>query len=179
MNFRAAYRALTASPPVTSWFTEVIKRDPRFNSIKPVKDISLLFPPFRAKIVTLVADARAVGHDLRTAETYRSQALQEKYYAEHTTRLRTVGVHHYGLAVDLVLYIGGVWEQRGERYYSILEPLCQKYKLVYGADWGFPPPSAHDFNDWGHIQMIPVLRQAELFAGQWYPTADYISPNYG
>jgi hypothetical protein len=180
LNWRAAYHALTCPPPVKSWYTDVIMKDPRFNSRTPVRDINLLWPPFRAKIAALIADATAEGHDIRTSETYRSQALQTYYFeVTHTTRLRTVGVHHYGLAVDLVLYVGGVYESRGDRYYNILEPLCEKYKLISGADWGFPPPSAHDFNDWGHVQAIPVLQQGPLFAGHWYPSNDYVPPNFG
>jgi hypothetical protein len=179
LNLRAAYHALTTPPPVRSFYTDTIMRDPRFNSTQPVRDVNLLWPPFRAKIAAMIADAAAQGHVLRTTETYRSQALQSLYYRQGKTRLRTVGVHHYGLAVDFALYVGGVWETRGDRYYAILEPLCERYKLISGADWGFPPPAAHDFNDWDHVQAITILQQPALFAGQWYPAESYTPPNFG
>jgi hypothetical protein len=47
-----------------------------------------------------------------------------------------------------------------------------KYKLVSGIDWG-TPHAKHTFNDYDHVQNVPIFRQDDLFAGRWYPAPDY------
>ena len=91
----------------------VIKKDHRFKTTNIVKDISLLEPVFRKKVMDFLADAKKEGHDLRIAETFRSQARQAHLYEQGYTQLRHVGVHNYGLACDFNLFINRTYQDHG------------------------------------------------------------------
>src|SRR5438477_13219095 len=90
-----------------SFYEDVIKNDARFNSAKRVADPELLEPVTRAAIANILQDARALGIELMVFETYRSQARQQELFNQGASKLRVVGVHHYGLACDLVKAIAG------------------------------------------------------------------------
>ncbi len=153
-----------------SFYTEVIQHDPRFHSAVAVSDVRLLEPTFRAAVAAIVADALAEGVQLRVLETYRSQELQEAYYERGATQLRHVGVHHYGLAADLGIIVGGQVNWKAD--YSILARLAAKHGVVSGADWGMPD-RPHSFRDYDHVQRIAVSDQPRLFSQEWYPDASY------
>lgn len=85
-----------------NFYQAVIKTDPRFESEQRVADLSLLEPVTRIAVKNILTDALAKGHKLMVFETYRSQTLQAIYFRWGVTQLRTVGVHHYGLACDIV-----------------------------------------------------------------------------
>src|SRR6058998_2471955 len=85
-----------------SFYEDVIKNDARFNSAKRVADPELLEPVTRAAIANILQDARALGIELMVFETYRSQARQQELFNQGASKLRVGGVHHYGLACDLV-----------------------------------------------------------------------------
>lgn len=154
-----------------TFFTDVIKKSPKYLSISQVRDINLLEPGFRAKVLAFIADAKVLGHDLFVAETYRSNERQMHLFKQHLTKLRHVGVHHFGLAVDLGMNVEGRYDPRGEDY-SFFVALAKKHKMVSGIDWG-TPNAHHSFRDWDHLQGVPVRRQSALFSGEWYPSADY------
>ena len=90
-----------------NFFTDVIKKDSRYLSTKCIDDINLLEPVLRDKVIKIVAEAKALGLKLMVFETYRSQQRQEELFKKRKTRLKEVGVHHYGLACDLVKDING------------------------------------------------------------------------
>lgn len=162
-----------------TWYTDHIMKDTRFTSIEAVSDPTLLFPSFRDKVTKIIAAAKTQGVELRIGETFRSKQRQHQLFLQGATRLQNVGVHHYGLAVDLHWYKNGKFETRGDLYYPILYPLCRDNHLIYGADWGDPPPSKHSFNDWDHVQAVTLHDQPVLFAGQWYPGVDYVPSQIG
>ena len=85
---------------MASFFEDVIRSDSRFNSVKRVADINLLEPVTRSAVSRIVEDAGALGIDLMVFETYRSQARQQELFNQGASKLRVVGVHHFGLAVD-------------------------------------------------------------------------------
>src|SRR4051812_25117130 len=89
-----------------SFYTDVIVNDPRFHTTQPVHDIMLLEPVTRAAVQAIIADAKNAGIELGAFETYRSKERQELLYQQKATKLQKVGVHHYGLACDLVKMIG-------------------------------------------------------------------------
>jgi len=139
-----------------NFFTDVIQRDPRYRAVPSIKDVELLEPGFRRKLDDLLADAKAQGTELVITETFRSSERQQRLFAEGRTRLRKVGVHHYGLAADTVKRVGG-----------------------YGGDWGFMAPliARHGLypsglaGDFNHVQGVSREEQRALFAGTWYPGA--------
>ena len=153
-----------------NFYEEVITQDPRFHSTKPISDLGLLEPVTRTLVQAIIADAKEQGLDLMVFETYRSQELQGIYYRRGVTKLQNVGVHHYGLACDLVKVVNG--EPNWDGSFAFLGPLAQKYNLIWGGDWGFPDEK-HSFRDYDHVQRILVSDQDALFNGGWYPEPDY------
>jgi len=153
-----------------NFYTEVIAKDPRFHSTEPVHDLALLEPVTRAAVLAVIADAEADGIHLMAWETYRSKERQLMLYEQKATKLKNVGVHHYGLAGDFVRLVKGKPSWEGD--FSIILRLAMKHKLICGADWG-QPKAKHTFIDPGHVQRCSLARQNALFGGKWYPAADY------
>ena len=154
-----------------NFYTDVLKKDPRFATMQVIRDVSLLEPGMRAAVAKLIVLAHEAGHELKVGETFRSQARQAQVFREGASKLRKVGCHGYGLGCDLQLWVGGTYDPRGTDY-RFLEGLCRKVGLISGADWG-DSESLHTFHDWCHVQRIPLWRQSQLFAGQWYPPPLY------
>lgn len=153
-----------------SFYTDTIAHDPRFHSTAAVHDLALLEPVTRTAVQAIIADAKAQGIALMAFETYRSTERQLMLYKQGATKLKNVGVHHYGLACDLVRDIGGQPSWKGD--FSFLTALAKKHKLISGNDWG-QPKIKHTFIDPDHVQRITLGKQPELFAGSWYPAATY------
>ena len=154
-----------------SFYEAVIKKSPLYKSTHLVKDMDLLEPVFRAKIEALIADARESGYNLQVLETYRSQWRQHQLFIKKATKLSRVGVHGFGLAVDVGIIKDHVMDPNGD-HYQFLTKLARKYKVISGCDWGHDVPH-RGFKDPDHLQGVPVWRQPELFAGEWYPSANY------
>lgn len=91
-------------------------------------------------------------------------------FNQGATKLKTVGVHHYGLACDLVKSVGGKPSWKGD--FSLLGELAHAYGLIWGGDWGTPNVH-HTFIDEVHVQRCSIKRQGALFRGEWYPDAAY------
>ena len=159
-----------------NFYTTIIQKDSRFHSTYAINDPALLEPVFRAIVISIIADALAEGTSLRILETFRSQERQEQLFNQGATELQTVGVHHYGLACDLGIWIGGSLNWKTD--YSILQRLSAKHGIVSGADWG-TPGQPHSFRDYDHVQRIAVADQPQLFAGTWYPDSTYRAPQVG
>lgn len=153
-----------------SFFDDVIAKDKRFHSTDAVHDRALLEPVTRGKVDAIIQEAKDLGVNLMAWETYRSTERQELLFQQGATKLKTVGVHHYGLACDLVKSINGQPSWKGD--FSIVLKLARKYQLICGADWGTPKVK-HTFIDPGHVQRCSLRRQKALFAGKWYPEETY------
>lgn len=153
-----------------SFYTDVIAKDARFHSTAAVHDLALLEPVTRAAVMAIIADAKAEGIDLMAFETYRSTERQLMLYNQKATKLKNVGVHHYGLACDLVKSINGQPSWKGD--FSFMTALAKKHGLISGNDWG-QPKVKHSFIDPDHVQRCSLAKQQALFAGTWYPSADY------
>ena len=118
-----------------------------------------------------MAASEAAGTELIITETYRSSERQQQLYDQKLTQLRTVGVHHYGLACDFAKMINGKASWDGD--WTFCAELAKKVStadriVISGTDWGEPDQS-HSFVDSDHIQGCTVAQQTELFAGTWYP----------
>src|ERR1700730_15038379 len=114
-----------------SFFTNIIQKDWRFRSTVAVNDLRLLEPTFRTIIIAIVNDALVEHVQLGVLETYRSVERQEQLFEAGATQLRHVGVHHYGLACDLGIMIGGQVNWKAD--YSILGRLAKKHGIVWGG----------------------------------------------
>jgi hypothetical protein len=153
-----------------NFFTNVIQRDARFDSTQRVADINLLEPVTRGLVRKIMAASAAQGIPLILFETFRSQARQAELFAKGASTLKTVGVHHYGLACDLVKDINGDPSWKGD--FGFLGKLAHANALIWGGDWG-QPGVPHSFIDADHVQRVTIKRQAALFAGSWYPDDTY------
>ena len=155
-----------------SFYTDVIAKSPKFNSVKRIDDLELLEPTTRAAVEAIVAGAKQTyGVDLMVYETFRSQARQTALFNQHASQLKVVGVHHFGLACDLVKKVGGSPSWKGD--FSFLGALGRAHGMIWGGDWGHPSPPTHGFVDDDHVQRCAVPRQHALFTQAWYPDAGY------
>ena len=163
-------RKSAASTAPGSFYTDVIAKDRRFHSVDRIADPNLLEPGTRALVQAIIADARQLGIELMIYESYRSNERQQALFDQHATQLKKVGVHHYGLACDIVKSVGGEPSWKGD--FSFLGHLARHHGLVWGGDWG-QPSIRHSFHDNDHVQRCTIGRQASLFSGAWYPDANY------
>jgi len=85
------------------------------------------------------------------------------------TRARRVGKTVHLVAEDLGKERAAIGAVDGLKF---LGKLAKKYDLVWGGDWGKPKVKTR-FSDNVHIQRCAVSDQKKLFAGTWYPDADY------
>lgn len=153
-----------------NFYTDVIQQDPRYQSPTRVADLDLLEPTTRKLVEQIVTSAQTMGISVMVFETFRSQARQEQLFEQGATKLRTVGVHNYGLACDIVRDVGGEPSWKGD--FSFLGQLAHASGLIWGGDWG-NPNIEHSFVDAVHVQRCTIARQPALFAGTWYPDAAY------
>lgn len=153
-----------------SFYSDVIEGDSRFNSSNRIADLNLLEPITRDAVHAILSDAAAMGHQMMIFETYRSQNRQEDLYDQGVTQLYRVGVHHYGLACDIVKVVDG--EPSWDGSFGFLRDLAKKHGLISGLDWG-RPDIGHSFLDPCHLQRIAVADQKGLFSGLWYPSESY------
>jgi hypothetical protein len=153
-----------------TFYTDVIMKDGRFKSTNRVADPALLEPVTRERVQAIIDAANRRGVALMIFETYRSEERQLALFNQGATKLRTVGVHHYGLACDLVKSINGEPSWKGS--FDFLGELAHENELIWGGDWG-NPGVAHSFIDADHVQRCSLTRQAALFAGTWYPDDSY------
>jgi hypothetical protein len=155
---------------MTTFYEDVLAKDARFASLTRIADPSLLEPVTRQLVERLVATSQRMGIDVTIYETYRSRERQLALFNSGASKLRTVGVHHYGLACDIVREVGGEPCWKGD--FTFLGQLAQSCGLIWGGDWG-APHIAHSFVDSVHVQRCTVARQGDLFAGAWYPDEIY------
>jgi hypothetical protein len=155
---------------VANFYSDVICKDARFDSVARVSDPSLLELTTRKLVESVVSTAQQMGIEVMVYETYRSQDRQQELFNNGATKLRTVGVHHYGLACDIVRVVGGEASWKGD--FSFLGQLAHSSGLIWGGDWG-APDIKHSFVDSVHVQRCTVARQGDLFAGTWYPDDAY------
>lgn len=155
---------------MSNFFTDTIFPDPRYDTLNIVKDLGLLEPVTRAAVTGIVSDASSQGIVLVVFETYRSQDRQTQLFNQRASQLKQVGVHHYGLACDLVVSVSGKLTWNVD--YTFLGPLAKAHGLIWGGDWGVPGVK-HSFVDSDHVQRCTVAKQAALFGGTWYPDDAY------
>jgi D-alanyl-D-alanine carboxypeptidase len=119
-----------------NFFTDVIKKSPKLTSKKRVADMALLEPETRKRVRAIIADAKEHGLKLMVFETYRSGVRQTELFNQGATKLKKVGVHHYGLACDLVRDVNGEPSWKGD--FDLLGRLAHHHGLIWGGDWETP-----------------------------------------
>lgn len=150
----------------TNFYSEVICQHPAFSTPNRCADLGLLEPVTREAVEGIIADAHELGVTLMVWETFRSRSRQITLFNQGASHLRDVGVHHFGLACDLVKSVGGEPSWKGD--FSFLGTLAHHHGLVWGGDWPH-------FKDAVHVQRIRVRDQAALFRGEIYPNGTYVA----
>lgn len=153
------------------FYSQVICKDARFSSPHRISDLLLLEPVFLSQVLDLVAAAEEIGHMLTVFETYRSRERQQLLFAQGSSKLSDVGVHHYGLACDVLLLKDGSPDWQGD--YGFLQGLAVNQGLIWGGDWG-EPKTVPSYYDGYHLQRCAVGKQLALFSGTWYPDSNYM-----
>jgi len=148
---------------VSNFYNDVLMKADYFTATSRVATLDALEPVTRAAVVAIMADAAEAGTPLILFETYRSAQRQAFLFKQGATELREVGVHHYGLAADLVRDAGG--QPSWEGSFDFLGELAKKHGMVWGGDW-------KGLVDADHVQRIAVADQDKLFNGSWYPPAE-------
>lgn len=146
---------------MSTFYNDFLKKDPRFYSENRIYDVQLLHPVLRRKVLAILKDAQAADKPMMMFETYRSQQRQEKLFQEGATKLQHVGLHHFGLACDIV-FKDSKGNPTWSGDYGFLGHLARSHNLVWGGDWPH-------FKDMDHVQLIPVVAQNDVFNGHWYP----------
>lgn len=151
-----------------NFYLNVIRSDRRLHSPTRISDLALLEPVTRRKVTAIIADLSASGRCAICFETFRSVERQLSLYRQGVSRLKTIGVHHFGLAADLV-FLDASGAPTWDVDYSLLGHVARSHGMIWGGDWG-DPNRDHAFIDPDHVQRIAVDRQPALFKGEWYPS---------
>jgi hypothetical protein len=157
-------------PRMANFYSDVIRKDVRFASLKPIHDLALLEPVTRSKVLAIIADAAAAGIKLMAYETYRSQARQTRLYHQRATKLKNRG----RASLRARLRPGQRRRRRAlvERRFRFSRQARQETQADLGRRLG-KPGTRHKFVDSVHVQRCAISRQKALFAGTWYPDQDY------
>lgn len=148
-----------------NWYEDKIKRHPQYASAKLVADLDVLYPPFALCIFKIFAIARKEGLSICIYETYRSQERQTELFEKGVTKLKTNGMHHFGVAADIIFLDdknNPSWSE--ECNWKRLGEIGKGMGLIWGGDWPWDKP---------HFQLIPatVIDQAKIIKGE-YPSYD-------
>lgn len=127
------------------------------------RDLTLLAPKFRAAVEAALDECEAQKIDAFVYEAYRSNELQQIYYARgrtvippnHTvTNARTnlYSWHGYGLAVD-VISRSKLWSpDGGEAWFGKVADIFKNHGCKWGGDWTHPD-TPH--MQWGRCKPSP------------------------
>lgn len=131
-------------------YNEVIKNFQYFDSAKPIRDVELLLPEFYNILVFCFNEyqKKYPNQKVFITETYRSNALQLKYYKQSKSKIRKDGMHHFGIAADVAFLINDKLSYKGD--YNYLRRIFKENNLTV-LDW-----------ELGHVQYIPVSEQNVL-----------------
>lgn len=157
---------------MSNFYENVIKPYRLFHSRFRCDDLNLLHPTMRRKVRAIISDAAGHGIKLMVFETFRSKERQLELYQQGVTKLKEVGVHHYGLAADIV-FADPTGQPSWKGDFSFLGRLAKAHNVIWGGDWDDNPKTPNKFQDEDHIQLIAVNQQTDLFAGKWYPDDEW------
>jgi hypothetical protein len=133
---------------ITKHYIEKILPSNEFLLNKPCKNLELLLPAFRELIEKLTEK-----FNLFIVETYRSNALQQKYYSIGASKIKINGMHHFGTAID-VCFIDDFGTPTYRGNFAKLHEAAESL--------GLPDLGKLEIWDAGHFQFIPIENQHDL-----------------
>jgi len=125
---------------------------------KRIRSRELLHPMIREDLDYIEKPMRRLGFSV--FETWRSPERQNWLYAQGKSRIRTLGYHSFGLAVDIVSKEGYQWKwdyKDKDRWFAmaaIMKGLC----YGWGGEW-------KSIQDYPHYQLTFGLSLKSLRAG--------------
>ncbi len=139
---------------------ETLRESPMFTNPNRVNDIGLLYPPFRDKILVVVKALKDQGFHPVYFETFRSAARQLKLFNQGASKLKTGGMHTYGVACDLYYADDKGRVQTpvaGSPFYHAMRLAADAIGLYYIS------------YDWPHLQAVAPTKeaQAEIYKGNY------------
>ncbi|MEC4004882.1 hypothetical protein OX283_009465 [Flavobacterium sp. SUN052] len=136
---------------IANFYKNTIKHSNKFNSTTSVDDQSLLYPDFLAKVKVCIAEYKMTypNQDITFTETYRSNVLQAKYYANGASKIKKDGMHHFGIAADCIFIVDGKRTYKGD--INLIRKIYKAHGLTILGMW-----------DSLHVQYIPISDQMGL-----------------
>lgn len=133
----------------------VIKNSEAFqrNAAETCTDPELLVPSFREKIDLLEEEAKKAGLSIKRTETFRTNALQLHYYRAGLSKIKLNGMHHYGIAQDILCVDehGQPISRGDDKAYITLRGIADEIGLHLLGLW-----------DAGHFQGVATSEQNAL-----------------
>lgn len=114
----------------------------------------LLLPKFRDVIKNeLIVKCKDKGINILPKETFRTNALQIHYYTTGASKIKFNGMHHYGIAWDLLCLDnnGQVIDKGDDPEYARMREIASSLGIHLVGTW-----------DAGHMQGIPISQQNAL-----------------
>jgi hypothetical protein len=148
---------------MANWYKDYILKQTKYvNTLRIAKDLDWLYPPFRERVECLLKLLADSGLRMMVFETYRSQARQKSLYSKGATKIKENGMHHYGMACDIVFATkkgNPTWNGDWAKFGSIVHRIPGIY---WGGDW-------KSFQDCPHVQgcAATVDAQNEIRKGNY------------
>jgi len=135
---------------IAEHFLKHIATSAFYNSNSTCRNLELLYPPFR-ELIDKAIYSFELQYDYKVfiVETFRSNALQLRYYLNGASKVKTAGMHHFGIAVDCAFKVNGKFTYKGD-IIGLREYMTEQGLTKLGM-W-----------DALHFQFIPVNKQRAL-----------------
>lgn len=113
---------------------------------EPFKELYVLHPTFRNKVIKLIYECRKQGIDLRVVETYRTPERQEYLKRKRHTKLSGGNSkHQHFIAVDVVPVVDNLPRWHDTKLWKKIGKIGKSEGLIWGGDW-------KKFYDPGHFE---------------------------
>jgi hypothetical protein len=109
-----------------------------------VRELYILHPTFRNKVIKMLYECKKQGIDLRIVETYRTPVRQN--YLKHKRRSMLSGgysKHQHFIAIDVVPVINGKYQWHNYKLWNKVGEIGMKQGLHWGGLWKKFPDRPH------------------------------------
>jgi len=116
------------------------------NKTEIIKDLAILHPAFRNKVIKLLYECKKAGIELKVVETYRTPERQNKLKKEGFSMLHGGrSKHQYNIAVDVVPVKYGWYMWHDKELWQKVGKIGKAQGLIWGGDW-------KRFRDYPHFE---------------------------